>query len=120
MAERAKKRQRKQRKDLDEILRRVDELPVVDDRQPDDIIGYDEIGAPTTEAHVHPSVPSQDSPAEPFDFGAWKKKVMDNPASRAVIEEFLEYRHREWELAIEKPQSRRAKGARKLARRPRP
>ena len=37
----------------------------------------------------------------PFDFRAWKKKVLSNPAARAVIEDFLRNRHREWELAIE-------------------
>ncbi len=31
---------------LDEILRRVDEMPDIDSRSPDEIIGYDEFGLP--------------------------------------------------------------------------
>lgn len=31
---------------LEDILRRVDQLPVVDSRDPDDILGYDEHGLP--------------------------------------------------------------------------
>jgi antitoxin VapB len=31
---------------LDEILRRVDQLPVLDSRTPDEILGYDEHGLP--------------------------------------------------------------------------
>jgi len=35
------------RRALDEILRRVDSLPVLDSRSPDEIIGYDRNGVPT-------------------------------------------------------------------------
>jgi antitoxin VapB len=31
---------------LDEILRRVDQLPVLDSRSPEEILGYDEHGLP--------------------------------------------------------------------------
>lgn len=31
---------------LDEILRRVDDMPDIDSRSPDEIIGYDEFGLP--------------------------------------------------------------------------
>jgi antitoxin VapB len=31
---------------LEEILRRVDQLPILDPRSPDDIVGYDEHGLP--------------------------------------------------------------------------
>jgi antitoxin VapB len=31
---------------LDEILRRVDQLPILDSRTPDEILGYDEHGLP--------------------------------------------------------------------------
>lgn len=31
---------------LEDILRRIDQLPVVDSRDPDDILGYDEHGLP--------------------------------------------------------------------------
>lgn len=36
----------KMRIDIDDILRRVDLLPILDDRTPDEIIGYDESGIP--------------------------------------------------------------------------
>ena len=32
-----------------------------------------------------------------FDFEAWKKKILDDPKSRSAVEDFLEYRHRDWE-----------------------
>jgi antitoxin VapB len=35
------------REEIEEILRRVDALPVLDSRSPDEIIGYDENGLPT-------------------------------------------------------------------------
>jgi antitoxin VapB len=35
------------RKDIDEILARVDALPELDTRTPDEIIGYDENGLPS-------------------------------------------------------------------------
>jgi antitoxin VapB len=34
------------RSEIDEILRRVDALPILDHRSPDEIIGYDEHGIP--------------------------------------------------------------------------
>ena len=34
----------KMRIDIDDILKRVDLLPMLDDRTPDEIIGYDESG----------------------------------------------------------------------------
>jgi antitoxin (DNA-binding transcriptional repressor) of toxin-antitoxin stability system len=37
---------RKLMRDLEKILRRVDRLPVLDDRSPDEIIGYDKDGLP--------------------------------------------------------------------------
>jgi antitoxin VapB len=43
------KRQRRQKiafSQLEEILHRVDRLPVLDSRSPDEIIGYDERGLP--------------------------------------------------------------------------
>ncbi len=36
----------KLKRDLGRILRRVDRLPVLDDRSPDEIIGYDKDGLP--------------------------------------------------------------------------
>ena len=43
------KRERRQQEilaPLEDILRRVDQLPVVDSRNPDEILGYDEHGLP--------------------------------------------------------------------------
>ena len=36
-----------QRKSVDELLGRVDALPTIDPRTPDEILGYDEHGLPT-------------------------------------------------------------------------
>ena len=36
----------KMRIDIDELLKRVDLLPMLDDRTPDEIIGYNENGIP--------------------------------------------------------------------------
>ncbi len=46
--ERLKQRRRSQilRSHLEEILQRVDQLPVLDPRAPDEILGYDEHGLP--------------------------------------------------------------------------
>jgi hypothetical protein len=32
-----------------------------------------------------------------FDFEAWKRKILNDPVSRAAVEDFLKYRHRDWE-----------------------
>ena len=43
------KRERRSRvlaSQLDEILHRVDEMPDIDSRSPDEIIGYDDLGLP--------------------------------------------------------------------------
>ena len=37
---------RRRRKSVDELLRRVDALPIIDPRTPDEILGYDENGLP--------------------------------------------------------------------------
>jgi antitoxin VapB len=46
--ERLKQRRKSQilKSQLDDILRRVDQLPVLDSRTPDEILGYDEHGLP--------------------------------------------------------------------------
>lgn len=46
--ERLKQQRRSQivRSQIDEILRRVDALPVLDSRTPDEIVGYDQNGLP--------------------------------------------------------------------------
>ncbi len=49
------------------------------------------------------------NPAEAFDFADWEKKILGDPKSRAIIEDFLKYRHREWELQMEADLESRAK-----------
>jgi antitoxin VapB len=41
------RRRRFVREEIEEILKRVDALPVLDPRSPEEIIGYDENGLPT-------------------------------------------------------------------------
>ena len=65
--------------DVDDILRRVDSLPVLDPRPADEIMGYDEHGLPTG--------------TKCPDFAAIAKKTIGD----RVVEDFLNYRHREWE-----------------------
>lgn len=36
-------------------------------------------------------------PVEEFNFDEYKKAVLADPRSRKVVEDFLKYRHREWE-----------------------
>jgi antitoxin VapB len=48
MADHFKTEADKMRRELDEILHRVDQLPVLDDRSPEEIIGYDENGLPSS------------------------------------------------------------------------
>jgi hypothetical protein len=93
-----KKRCRRLR-EINEILRRIDRLPVLDNRSPDQIVGYDEIGVPTTGTPSESASSPQDQagPTGSFDFEAWKKKVLDDPKSRSVVEDFLKHRHRDWE-----------------------
>jgi hypothetical protein len=86
--------------EIGEILRRVDSLPVLDSRTADEIVGYDENGVPASV--MPPSVASaQDltDSAKDLDMEDWRKAFGDKipPA----VKEFLEYRHREWELGIE-------------------
>jgi antitoxin VapB len=48
MAERYDNNAEKMRRDVDEILNRVDQLPELDNRSPEEIIGYDENGLPSS------------------------------------------------------------------------
>ena len=103
MAPQSSKRKRKKTHELKKILSRVDKLPVLDNRSPEEIIGYDESGVPSCDPGPEPATPPQGEPdsSESFDFAAYKKAVLADPASRAVIEDFLKNRHREWELEME-------------------
>ena len=70
-----KKKMRPENKKIDAILRRVDRLPVLDPRTPDEIVGYDEDGLPQSETPkgaVDPTVPDQPAVKYP-DFAARRK-----------------------------------------------
>ncbi len=86
---------------LSEILNRVDRPPVLDNRSTDEIVGYDENGVPTSATPPTPAAPAQratDSVQDP-DMEDWRKAFGDNIP--AAVKEFLQYRHREWELDME-------------------
>jgi hypothetical protein len=119
MTKRSGKKNRKKLRELNKILNRMDRLPVRDIREPDQIIGYDEAGLPTGSPTSTPAAPTRGEQCswESFDFAAYKKKVLSDPTSRAVIEDFLKHRHREWELEMEPDLVRRAKARRGRARR---
>jgi hypothetical protein len=87
--DRKQKEQTKPKKELDDILRRVDSLPVLDPRSPDEIIGYDKDGLATQ--------CGTGSAENTFDFDAYRKKVLADPKAEEAIEFFLKHRHREWE-----------------------
>jgi uncharacterized protein HemX len=86
---------------LGEILNRVDQLPVLDNRSPDEIVGYDESGIPasvTPPTSVAPAQDATDSAQDP-DMDDWRKTF--GKEIPVAVKEFLEYRHREWELGME-------------------
>jgi antitoxin VapB len=111
----SKPNQKKLRIELDAILRRVDRLPVLDSRTPDEIIGYDEHGIPTPGVAPPGSAVSGRKPEGPMenpDLDDWWKKYQRKVPP--AVKEFLKYRHREWELGIGadiegKPKVRRAR-----------
>ncbi len=86
---------------LEEILNRVDQLPLLDSRSPDEIIGYDEHGIPTSVTPPTSAAPARnagDLPRDPDVEDCRKAFGQRIPDS---VKEFLEYRHREWELGRE-------------------
>lgn len=122
MAPQSSKKKRKKTHELKKILSRVDKLPVLDNRSPEEIIGYDESGVPSCDPSPKPAAPPGGEPDswEPFDFAAHKKRILADPASRAVIEDFLKNRHREWELDPETdPPSRSKRGRARAPRKAR-
>ncbi len=86
---------------VDGILNRVDRLPVIDDRPADEIIGYDENGAPASAMLRASDVPARRATDSEEDPGMedWRKEFGNNIPD--VVKEFLKYRHREWELEME-------------------
>jgi hypothetical protein len=101
MPNHSNKKADKTSRDLSEILSRVDQLPVLDNRSPDEIVGCDENGIPATVTPPTSAAPAQyatDS-VEDSDMEDWRKTF--GQKIPAVVKEFLEYRHREWELGME-------------------
>ncbi|HXM65467.1 MAG TPA: hypothetical protein VN911_01965 [Candidatus Acidoferrum sp.] len=87
--------------DLAAILRRVDDLPVVDSRSLEEIVGYDDNGVPAEERpRAGASARAQAESVEILDFEVWRKKWFGDEIPHAV-KDFLQYRHREWELGME-------------------
>ena len=92
---RRKKRNQRRRIKVNDILERVDTLPILDPRSADEVVGYDEQGLPA-QRDVR-AVPTDSAGENGFDFEAYRKEVLNDPKAREVIELFLKYRHREWE-----------------------
>ena len=121
MAARSKKKakQKELKTDLDAILRRIDRLPDLDPRTPDEIIGYDENGLPyanttptSSDASAHNA---GDATGDP-DIEEWRKKF--GREIPLAVKDFLEHRHREWELAMEADLDPRSKIGHARTRRP--
>ncbi|HZW79684.1 MAG TPA: hypothetical protein VFF50_04355 [Candidatus Deferrimicrobiaceae bacterium] len=97
-----KAKRNKLRSELDAILRRVDRMPDLDPRTPDEIVGYDENGIPCTNTSPSSSAASAHDAGDPTegpDIEEWRK-TFGREISPAV-KDFLQYRHREWELGME-------------------
>jgi hypothetical protein len=101
MANRSDNNAAKTTRELGEILDRIDRLPVLDNRSPDKIVCYDENGIPapvTPSASAAPPQCATDSVEDP-DMEDWRKTF--GHKIPATAKEFLESRHREWELGME-------------------
>jgi len=84
--------------EVNDILKRVADLPALDNRSPEEIIGYDENGAPS-QPEMQPdcaSAQAEELPAKYPDFAARRKKIFGDRVVDAV-EDFLKHRHRDWE-----------------------
>ena len=101
---------------LRRVLGRVDQLPIIDGRTPEEIIGYDGNGLPSHSTTCQPAS-SQNTANEP-DMEEWRRSF-----GRSIpqdVKDFLEYRHREWELSSqsEPPRARRQGNRKPLLRQP--
>ena len=95
------KKKAKQKDEIDKILERVDRLPVLDSRTADKILGYGENGIPdsVTPPTAVPSAQDATDSAQDPDMDDWRKTF--GHKIPVAVKEFLEYRHREWELGME-------------------
>lgn len=74
-----KKRKQETKTDIDDILRRVDSMPIFDPPSPDEIIGYDENGLPAQHGANGPRAPLAAEGASlqnAFHFEAYRKEVL--------------------------------------------
>src|ERR1700741_720217 len=92
---RRKKRSQRRRIKVNDVLSRVDALPILDPRSPDELVGYDEHGLPA-QREVR-AVPTDSAGAHGFGFEGDGAKVLSDPKARDLIGSFLTYRHRDWE-----------------------
>jgi glutamine synthetase len=79
------KEQTKPKKEFDDILRHVDSLAVPRPRSTDEMTGYDKDG-----------LPIEAERAKLPDFKVRAKEILGD----RVFEDFLKYRHREWEESL--------------------
>ena len=115
----SKPNQTELRIELDAILRRVDRLPVLDSRTPDEIIGYDQHGLPGPGVTPPGSCVPVRSPkgcVEDPDLEDWRKKF--GREIPPAVKEFLDYRHRESEIGMKKNLRRRSRKNHAPTRRP--
>ena len=106
--------------ELEKILNRIDQLPELDNRSPEEIVGYDENGLPTSltpSTWDAPARDTTDSLKDP-DMEDWREAFGNDIPS--AVKEFLEYRHREWELGMEADLKARYDAAPKRAKLPKP
>ena len=64
----SRKKSKQRKNEIADILRRVDRLPTLDPRSPEEIVGYDEHGIPKAEnskRRVEATVPNRTSVAKP-------------------------------------------------------
>ena len=93
MTARFKKNAKRSKNKIDDILRRVDRLPILDSRTADEIIGYDEHGIPESPENsraVESIVPDCPSAVKWPDFCARAKKIFGNrvlPGADLLIKE---------------------------------
>src|ERR1700686_3496498 len=92
---RRKKRNERRRIKVNDVLERVDALPILDPRSADEVVGYDEHGLPA-QREVR-AVPTDSAGENGFDFEAYRKEVLSDPKAREVVGFFLKHRHRDWE-----------------------
>jgi hypothetical protein len=79
MTARSKKKAERAKIKVDDIMRRVDRLPILDSHTADEILGYDEGGLPQPSNLKPESEPATALPPAKWpDFAARRKKIFGN------------------------------------------